>query len=117
MSIVNNEKSTDVIANVDSRTESVEKKVAKLDAELTKYNDQMKTMTGGLAENAVEAKAMRCVDVLYFSVKHFCKYKFKNSHDRISKCFFFLQRAETKANVRITTRRSRTTIIKHRSEY
>jgi len=50
---------TDVIANVDSRTESVEKKVAKLDAELTKYKDQMKKMRDGPAKNAVKAKAMR----------------------------------------------------------
>jgi charged multivesicular body protein 5 len=58
---------TDVIANVDSRTESVEKKVAKLDVELTKYKDQMKKMRDGPAKNAVKAKALRCVDVSYFS--------------------------------------------------
>lgn len=33
---------TDCIANVDSRAESIEKKIARLDAELIKYKDQMK---------------------------------------------------------------------------
>lgn len=32
----------DCIANVDSRAESIEKKIARLDAELIKYKDQMK---------------------------------------------------------------------------
>ena len=38
---------TDAIGNVDSRGESVEKKVAKLDLELKKYKDQMKKMRDG----------------------------------------------------------------------
>ena len=33
---------TDCIGNVDSRADSVEKKIARLDAELVKYKDQMK---------------------------------------------------------------------------
>lgn len=38
---------TDCIANVDSRTDSVDKKIAKLDAEIVKYKDQMKKMRDG----------------------------------------------------------------------
>lgn len=50
---------TDVIAGVDGRAESVEKKIARLDAELVKYKDQMKKMREGPAKNAVKQKAMR----------------------------------------------------------
>ncbi|XP_023234657.1 charged multivesicular body protein 5-like [Centruroides sculpturatus] len=50
---------TDCISNVDSRGESIEKKIAKLDAELIKYKDQMKKMREGPAKNAVKQKAMR----------------------------------------------------------
>ena len=32
----------DCISNVDSRSESIDKKIARLDAELMKYKDQMK---------------------------------------------------------------------------
>lgn len=38
---------TDCIANVDSRGESIEKKISKLDLELKKYKDQMKKMRDG----------------------------------------------------------------------
>lgn len=50
---------TDCISNVDSRSESIEKKIAKLDAELIKYKDQMKKMREGPAKNSVKQKAMR----------------------------------------------------------
>ena len=49
----------DCIASIDSRGESVEKKIAKLDQELAKYSDQMKKMREGPAKNAVKAKALR----------------------------------------------------------
>lgn len=49
----------DCVANIDSRGESVEKKIAKLDQELAKYSDQMKKMRDGPAKNAVKAKALR----------------------------------------------------------
>jgi charged multivesicular body protein 5 len=39
----------DCVANIDSRAESVEKKIAKLDQELAKYSDQMKKMREGPA--------------------------------------------------------------------
>lgn len=50
---------TDCISNVDSRSESIEKKIAKLDAELLKYKDQIKKMREGPAKNSVKQKAMR----------------------------------------------------------
>lgn len=49
----------DCIASIDSRGESVEKKIAKLDQELAKYSDQMKKMRDGPAKNAVKQKALR----------------------------------------------------------
>ncbi|XP_008289031.1 charged multivesicular body protein 5 [Stegastes partitus] len=50
---------TDCIGNVDSRTESVDKKIARLDAELMKYKEQMKKMRDGPSKNMVKQKAMR----------------------------------------------------------
>lgn len=50
---------TDCIAGVDSRADTAEKKIAKLDAELKKYKDQMVKMREGPAKNAVKAKALR----------------------------------------------------------
>ena len=38
---------TDAISSVDSRGESIEKKIAKLELELKKYRDQMKKMRDG----------------------------------------------------------------------
>lgn len=49
----------DVISGVDSRADSVEKKISRLDVELKKYKDQMKKMREGPAKNAVKQKAMR----------------------------------------------------------
>lgn len=43
---------------VDSRAESIEKKIQKLEAELVKYKDQMKKMREGPAKNAIKQKAM-----------------------------------------------------------
>lgn len=40
----------DCIAGVDSRAESVDKKIARLDGELKKYKDQMKKMREGPAK-------------------------------------------------------------------
>nr|CAD7201173.1 unnamed protein product [Timema douglasi] len=50
---------TDCITGVDSRAESIDKKVARLDAELKKYKDQMKKMRDGPAKNTVKQKALR----------------------------------------------------------
>ncbi|XP_059470064.1 charged multivesicular body protein 5 [Neocloeon triangulifer] len=50
---------TDCISGVDSRAESIEKKIGMLDNELRKYKDQMKKMREGPAKNAVKQKALR----------------------------------------------------------
>jgi len=50
---------TDVIANVDSRGDSIQKKVNMLDKELLKYKEQMKKMREGPSKNMVKQKAMR----------------------------------------------------------
>ena len=44
---------------MDSRAESVDKKIARLDAELVKYKQQMSKMREGPAKNAVKQKALR----------------------------------------------------------
>lgn len=49
----------DCVASIDSRGESVEKKIAKLDQELSKYSEQMKKMREGPAKNVVKQKALR----------------------------------------------------------
>lgn len=48
-----------LINQVDSRAESAEKKISRLDAELKKYKEQMAKMREGPAKNAVKAKALR----------------------------------------------------------
>ncbi|EDO49015.1 predicted protein [Nematostella vectensis] len=50
---------TDCISNVDSRGESIEKKIAKLDQELLKYKDQMKKMRDGPSKNMLKQRALR----------------------------------------------------------
>lgn len=47
------------ISSIDSRGESVEKKIAKLDQELAKYREQMKKMRDGPSKNMVKQKALR----------------------------------------------------------
>ncbi len=47
------------VQNIDSRGESIEKKIAKLEQEVAKYSDQMKKMRDGPAKNAVKQKALR----------------------------------------------------------
>ncbi|TKR87893.1 hypothetical protein L596_012223 [Steinernema carpocapsae] len=49
----------DAIANIDARGESVDKKIARLDADLVKLKDQMKKMREGPAKNQVKQKALR----------------------------------------------------------
>ena len=45
---------TDCIASIDDRTDSVEKKIAKLDADLLKLKNKMKNMRDGPAKNQVK---------------------------------------------------------------
>lgn len=49
----------DCVGNIDSRAESVDKKVARIDGELNKYKQQMSKMKEGPAKNAVKQKALR----------------------------------------------------------
>ncbi|KAI7867403.1 Snf7 family [Spinellus fusiger] len=49
----------DAISSTDGRADAVEVKVKKLDAELTRYRDQMKKMRDGPAKSAVQQKALR----------------------------------------------------------
>ncbi|XP_031567592.1 charged multivesicular body protein 5-like [Actinia tenebrosa] len=50
---------TDCISNVDSRGESIEKKISKLDQELLKYKEQMKKMRDGPSKNMLKQRALR----------------------------------------------------------
>lgn len=50
---------TDCISGVDSRADSINKKINLLDVELKKFSDQMKKMREGPAKNTVKQKAMR----------------------------------------------------------
>ncbi|KAI6186408.1 hypothetical protein M3Y98_00129600 [Aphelenchoides besseyi] len=50
---------SDAIANIDARGETIEKKIAKLDADLVKLKDQMKKMREGPSKNMVKQKALR----------------------------------------------------------
>jgi charged multivesicular body protein 5 len=50
---------TDCISNIDSRGESIDKKIARLDQELGKYREQMKKMRDGPSKNMVKQKALR----------------------------------------------------------
>ncbi|KAI8984141.1 Snf7 family [Mycotypha africana] len=49
----------DAITNTDVRVDAVEVKVKKLEAELTRYRDQLKKMREGPAKKAVQQKALR----------------------------------------------------------
>ncbi|KAI8075956.1 Snf7-domain-containing protein [Gilbertella persicaria] len=49
----------DAIANTDVRVDAVEVKIKKLDAELTRYRDQLKKMREGPAKKNVQQKALR----------------------------------------------------------
>jgi len=48
----------DCISSVDDRTDSVEKKIAKLDGDLLKYKTQMKKMRNGPAKDGIKRKAL-----------------------------------------------------------
>ncbi|VDN02412.1 unnamed protein product [Thelazia callipaeda] len=50
---------TDAIASIDSRSESIDKKIARLDAELVKYKDELRKMREGPGKNQVKQKALR----------------------------------------------------------
>ncbi|KAI8060322.1 Snf7 family, partial [Gongronella butleri] len=49
----------EAIASTDSRVDAIEVKIRKLDAELTRYRDQMRKMGNGPGKKAVEQRALR----------------------------------------------------------
>jgi charged multivesicular body protein 5 len=49
----------DAISTIEGRSESMEKKISKLDAELVQLKDQMKKMREGPSKNLVKQKALR----------------------------------------------------------
>lgn len=49
----------DCISNIDSRGESIDKKIQRLEQEISKYTEQMKKMRDGPAKQAVKQKALR----------------------------------------------------------
>uniref|UniRef100_A0A0B7AWI6 Charged multivesicular body protein 5 n=1 Tax=Arion vulgaris TaxID=1028688 RepID=A0A0B7AWI6_9EUPU len=73
---------TDCVANIDSRGESIDKKISRLDAELVKYKDQMKKMREGPAKNQVKQKAMRVLKQ---------KRMYENQRDQLSQQSFNLE--------------------------
>ena len=50
---------TSAIASTESRADSVEVKIRKLDAELTRYRDQMRKMRDGPGKSAIQQRALR----------------------------------------------------------
>jgi charged multivesicular body protein 5 len=50
---------SDAISTIEGRSESMEKKISKLDAELVQLKDQMKKMREGPSKNLVKQKALR----------------------------------------------------------
>lgn len=72
----------DCISNIDSRGESLDKKIGRLDMELKKYKDQMKKMRDGPAKNQVKQKAMRVLKQ---------KKMYENQRDQLSQQSFNLE--------------------------
>lgn len=74
----------DAIANVDSRGESIDKKIARLDAELVKYKDQMKKMREGPGKNQLKQKALRILKQ---------KRMYENQRDQLSQQSFNMEQS------------------------
>ena len=72
----------DCVANIDSRCDSVEKKIGKLDQELAKFSEQMKKMREGPAKNAIKQKALRVLKQ---------KKVFENQRDMLSNQSFNIE--------------------------
>ncbi len=53
---------TDAIASTETRADGVEVKIRKLDAELTRYRDQMRKMRDGPGKNAIQQRALRVLN-------------------------------------------------------
>eukprot|EP01136_Pigoraptor_vietnamica_P039079 Opistho-1_new@109255 len=75
---------TDAIASTDARGESIEKKIAKLDAELKKYKDQMAKMREGPGKNALKQRALRVLKQ---------KRMYENQRDQLMQQSFNMEQA------------------------
>uniref|UniRef100_A0A915BDY7 Charged multivesicular body protein 5 n=1 Tax=Parascaris univalens TaxID=6257 RepID=A0A915BDY7_PARUN len=75
---------SDAIANVDSRAESIDKKIMKLDAELVKYKDQMRKMREGPGKNQLKQKALRILKQ---------KRMYENQRDQLSQQSFNMEQS------------------------
>ncbi|VDN42809.1 unnamed protein product [Gongylonema pulchrum] len=75
---------TDAIANIDSRGESIDKKIARLDAELIKYKDQIKKMREGPGKNQLKQKALRLLKQ---------KRMYENQRDQLSQQSFNMEQS------------------------
>jgi len=73
---------TDCISNIDSRGESIDKKISRLDVDLKKYSEQMKKMRNGPAKNQVKAKALRILKQ---------KRSYENQRDQLGQQSFNLE--------------------------
>lgn len=73
---------TDCISGIDSRGESIDKKISRLDAELGKYRDQMKKMRDGPSKNMVKQKALRVLKQ---------KRMYENQRDQLNQQSFNLE--------------------------
>jgi len=74
----------DAIANVDSRGETIDKKIAKLDADLIKLKDQMKKMREGPSKNMVKQKALRILKQ---------KRQYENQRDQLASQSFNMEQS------------------------
>jgi len=75
---------SDVVSTIDSRGESIEKKIAKLEVELNKFKDQMTKMRDGPAKNAVKQKALRVLKQ---------KRMYENQRDQLSQQSFNMEQS------------------------
>jgi len=103
---------TDCISNVDSRTDSVEKKVGKLDLELAKYKDQLKKMREGPAKNAVKQKALRVLKQ---------KRMYENQRDQLMQQSFNMEQSnytiQTLKDTQVTVNAMKTGLTQMKKEY
>jgi len=74
----------EAIANIDSRGETMEKKVSKLDGELVKIRDQMNKMRDGPSKNLLKQKAIRIIKQ---------KKQYENQRDQLSSQSFNMEQS------------------------
>lgn len=75
---------SDAIANIDSRGESIDKKIERLEGELVKYKDQMRKMRDGPGKNQLKQKALRILKQ---------KRMYENQRDQLSQQAFNMEQS------------------------